>query len=304
MLKWIYYFGVFMSLDRIRNFIDMFLGDRYSLNIFSDEFMFFLSNIIDKNLVEDNMVKRKWDKKILFIGDLHGDYYSLEQTAKIIGKEDYLTIFLGDYLDRGEYGLETLIGALLLKYYYRDKVILLRGNHEDININTYYGFTVELIDRYGEFWKPIYNIVFKRIYLKLPIAALIETDNGKIFAVHGGIPKPMISLKDIERLPREDPVENPILLQLLWNDPMENIDEYAPSDRGEGIYYFGKKVFNRFIEENNIKLFIRAHQAVKNGYREMFNKKLYSIFTCRYYRIPPTILEVNQKLEAKTLRLK
>jgi len=84
-------------------------------------------------------------------------------------------------------------------------------------------------------------MVFKRIYLKLPIAALIETENGKIFAVHGGIPKPMTSLKDIERLPKEDPIENPILLQLLWNDPMENIDEYAPSDRGEEYIILEKK---------------------------------------------------------------
>ncbi|HDJ89785.1 MAG TPA: serine/threonine protein phosphatase [Thermoprotei archaeon] len=293
-----------MSLNRVRNFIDIFLGDRFNLNLYSDEFILFMDDIVNKNLRDETLVRRKWDGEILFIGDLHGDYYSLEQVAKIIREKEYLTIFLGDYVDRGEYSLETLMGAILLKYFYKDRVILLRGNHEDININTYYGFATDLINRYGKYWKNIYNIVFKKIYLKLSIAVEIETDGGKIFAVHGGIPNPIPSIKDIEKLPREDPIKNPILLQLLWNDPLENIDEYMPSDRGEGIYYFGKEIFNKFVEENNYKIFIRAHQAVENGYKEIFNKKLYSIFTCRYYKIQPTILEVNQKLETNPIKLK
>ena len=72
------------------------------------------------------MVKRRWDGEMLFIGDLHGDYYSLEQVSRLIEGRNCLAIFLGDYVDRGEYGLETLIRALLLKYYYKDRVVLLR----------------------------------------------------------------------------------------------------------------------------------------------------------------------------------
>ena len=47
-----------------------------------------------------------------------------------------------------------------------------------------------------------------------------------------------------------------------------------------GIFYtFGQDVFDRFMEKNNLDLFIRGHTKQTAGYRYFFDKRLISIFS-------------------------
>ena len=83
------------------------------------------------------------------VGDLHGD---LEAAVEIVDR--YLgnchLVFLGDYVDRGGFSLETVSYLPALKLLHPKRVFLLRGNHESMLVNQRYGFYYELARKMGQ----------------------------------------------------------------------------------------------------------------------------------------------------------
>ena len=69
----------------------------------------------------------KYDK-IVHIGDIHGCYTALMEYFKDGFKENYMYIFLGDFLDRGIENAEVL--KFMIEASKRSNVLLLEGNHE------------------------------------------------------------------------------------------------------------------------------------------------------------------------------
>ena len=58
-------------------------------------------------------------------------------------------VFNGDYVDRGAWGLETLLLLLAWKLAAPEEVTLLRGNHETALCTLVYGFKGELVAKLG-----------------------------------------------------------------------------------------------------------------------------------------------------------
>jgi len=58
-------------------------------------------------------------------------------------------LFLGDYVDRGNYSIEVCIFLYALKIIHPGQIILLRGNHESRAMTEHFTFREEVLNKYG-----------------------------------------------------------------------------------------------------------------------------------------------------------
>lgn len=242
-----------------------------------EELIRMASNIFE---TEKSLLKVRGDD-VLFVGDTHGDFSSTKRIVEIFlnRRYDYI-IFLGDYVDRGVSQIENLNYVLCLKLLYPENVILLRGNHETPLANLYYGFYHEVTRKLDKDFYDMYSVLFA----KMPYIALV---NDQILTLHGGIAEYLETLQQIEKIGKNlVEARDPLVLQILWNDPREGISGFQPSMRGPGIRVFGRDVYEKFAKENGIELMIRAHEVFPEGYHYFFNRKVLSIFSARNYVIP------------------
>lgn len=90
------------------------------------------------------------------------------------------------------------------------------------------------------------------------------------------------------------------MCDLMWSDPEEQILGWGISPRGAG-YIFGKDKVDEFNQKNNIKLIARAHQLVMEGFKEVFNKQLVTVWSAPNYCYRcgnvAAILELDENLE-------
>lgn len=204
---------------------------------------------------------------VTICGDIHGQFYDLLELFRI-GGEIPLTnyIFMGDFVDRGYYSLETFTLLLALKARWPDKITLLRGNHESRQITQVYGFYDECQQKYGNAnaWK-----YCTQVFDYLTLAALVD---GKVLCVHGGLSPDIRTIDQIRTIPRNQEIPHEgAFCDLMWSDP-EEIETWQISPRGAG-WLFGSKVTEEFTRVNGLELICRAHQLVQEGYKYMFPKK-------------------------------
>jgi serine/threonine-protein phosphatase 2A catalytic subunit len=150
-------------------------------------------------------------------GDVHGQYHDLMELFRIGGNSpDTNYLFMGDYVDRGYYSLETVTLLVALKVRYRDRITILRGNHESRQITQVYGFYDECVRKYGNpnVWK-----YFTDLFDYLPLTAIVEND---IFCLHGGLSPHLDTLDQVRKLDRVQEVPHEgAMCDLLWSDPDE-----------------------------------------------------------------------------------
>jgi serine/threonine-protein phosphatase 2A catalytic subunit len=208
-------------------------------------------------------------------------------------------LFMGDYVDRGYYSVETVSLLVCLKVRYPERVHILRGNHESRQITQVYGFYDECVRKYGSanVWK-----MFTDLFDYFPLTALVE---NQIFCLHGGLSPSVDALDHIRQLDRvqEVPHEGP-MCDLLWSDPDDRAG-WGISPRGAG-FTFGQDVSEQFNARNGLTLVARAHQLVMEGYNWSHEKNVVTIFSAPNYCYrcgnQAAIMEVDERIEKTFLQ--
>ncbi|ORY65362.1 Metallo-dependent phosphatase-like protein [Pseudomassariella vexata] len=288
---------------------------------------------------------------VTICGDIHGQFHDLMELFRVGGDPpDTNYLFMGDFVDRGFYSLESFLLLLCLKVRYPDRMTLIRGNHESRQITTVYGFYDECLRKYGSanVWRyccdvfdylalgaivlgasntlsPPNDAVSRDVYVeedieievcnadgdvmsqfrrqpndrKSPNGTAAKTgppgsgasgssggstgnSTGAVLCVHGGL-SPLIDTVDKIRLldrKQEVPHEG-AMCDLLWSDPDE-IDGWGLSPRGAG-FLFGPDIVKVFNHRNDLSLIARAHQLVMEGFKEMFEASIVTVWSAPNY---------------------
>jgi len=250
-----------------------------------------LRQCTDVFTAEPNVLKVK--SPVTVVGDIHGQYYDLMKIFEVGGNlTDTNYLFLGDYVDRGCFGIECLLYLYTLKLWYPDRLFLIRGNHECRHLTEYFTFKRECLHKYSE---KVYDACIES-FMALPLSGLLD---GKFFCVHGGISPELNTVSDIDRINRfQEPGSFGLLCDLLWSDPVPNFGhESEPSQHPSPVppgqlwghnttrgcsYYFTYEAVIKFLERNGLLGVIRGHEAQDAGYvmfRKTPTKKFPSVIT-------------------------
>lgn len=108
------------------------------------------------------------------------------------------------------------------------------------------------------------------------------TKGGAVLCVHGGLSPLIDSIDKIRLLDRKQEVPHEgAMCDLLWSDPDE-IDGWGLSPRGAG-FLFGADIVKCFNHKNDLSLICRAHQLVMEGFKEMFDSTIVTVWSAPNY---------------------
>jgi diadenosine tetraphosphatase ApaH/serine/threonine PP2A family protein phosphatase len=212
---------------------------------------------------------------VYIVGDVHGNLQDLLRIFRAYGlTSTYL--FLGDYVDRGQFSLECILFLFALTCRWPERFFLIRGNHECQAVSSMYGFRDEIIASYPA---TLFQD-FVGVFQWMPLAAVVD---GSIFCVHGGISTELHNLDQLRALvrPIEPVVADSLVWGLLWNDPSLVHPGFSDSVLG-GRMTFGTTVIHNFLTANGLKAIVRGHQCV-DGVQEISAMNIVTVFSSSNY---------------------
>ena len=269
----------------------------------NEEIIYLMDEVIKIISKENSLIKIRSPCKIF--GNIYGLYTDLMRYFESFGNpSDNIQngdinvmqyIFLGDFCDRGYQSLEVILLLFALKVKYPNFIYLIRGHHEDININEFYGLGDECKEKLNEDIKKEDSVFNKinQVFDFLPFGVLVDSN---ILCIHGGIGSSIKTLDDINNIFRPtkifkhpENIKQLHILDLLYSEFDEeeknlySINDLRDKDITGSFVKYGNKILDEFCEKNNINLIIASHKFIKEGFMTYDNDKLLNIFSCTNY---------------------
>uniref|UniRef100_A0A1B6DPL7 Serine/threonine-protein phosphatase n=1 Tax=Clastoptera arizonana TaxID=38151 RepID=A0A1B6DPL7_9HEMI len=233
--------------------------------------------------------------------DIHGNFQDILVFQEVFWKmgpklSPCALVFLGDYVDRGNYSCEVVAYLFAQKILNPQKVFLLRGNHEDRNIQKSYSFYKECLEKFKNDGYLVWEMI-NQVFDVMPIAGIIDKS---IFVCHGGIPSPSTCpavevINDIP-CPLQNPTQDSFLArELMWNDPVRPeymSEEIMKSTHKQGFIFnlrrgtghcFTGEALDLFLKINDLSHVIRAHEVKSVGFQIQQGGKLLTVFSSSGY---------------------
>lgn len=271
------------------------LGVTISLPILQESHIIEICNRAIAILKDQPMVVRL-NGPIHVAGDIHG---SLHDMIRIFFNTSFPSqsnfLFLGDYVDRGEFSIEVITLLLIYFIFNPENITLLRGNHETMSVNSTYGFKTEIRNVYGS---SVLFEKFNEVFNYLPLSAII---NSEIACFHGGISPDLHDMDQILSLEKPLLDTTSVLVKnILWSDPKNSLTYFNDSLRADAVE-FGALAQLDFFKETGMKLIIRAHECVELGLKKI--GKCLTVFSSSDYHNgnQAAILTVEANSDVKVL---
>ncbi len=244
---------------------------------------------IDEFPLVEIVARGKRSFLVYFVGDIHGD---LDTCKKIISRflkwrsdrslkakgVRVKLVFLGDYIDRAPKeikngGALTVLYLLSAKYLYPDDIILLRGNHEAMDLLTFapYELPMEIHELFGADLSGEIHDEMVSIFSLLPLFA--RTSSG-VIASHAAFPRNReVPIDRIDRSDKES------ILQTIWGDPKQT--ETYRGDISKRAN-FDEDDLRSFLEDAGASVLLRGHDHKTLGY-SMYGDRMFTVFTSSRY---------------------
>jgi protein phosphatase len=210
------------------------------------------------------------------VGDIHGDLKALSTILQDTGVEErfgegWRLVFMGDYADRGQDSLGVYEAVLRLKVEHPRNVVLMRGNHEALEMIPIqpHDLPEQLRALHGSRAGAIYGSLLA-LHPLLPSSAI---HGGRTLLIHGGVFRG-ISHRALAKPKREE------LEMMLWNDPCEEAEMTSFSPRGAGTR-FGPWVTCEALKSLGVEQVVRSHSAVPKGYRFNHDGRVLTVFSSK-----------------------
>lgn len=209
-------------------------------------------------------------RRQIAVGDIHGCFDLLKALIDHVIAFDPggdMLVFLGDYIDRGRMSREVVAYVSALRENYPDRVVLLKGNHEELALHA---LAETGQDRERALWRlnagddtiSSYGTIDEARDVLLPFIESLELsyETDTHLFVHGGIP----SGKELHTASLED---------LLWDRSL--------SYQGEKILVVGHTPKSRVARFNNGKIICIDTGAYMTGILSAYDVINDTVYTAK-----------------------